>query len=256
MSKSRQLVYQGFVIRDAADMLSLTDMWKAAGSPANQDPAQWSRSATAEAFVEAVSINMGISHNNLVGTKAGRNGGTWAHWQVAFAYAKYLSPNFHMWCNEVVRAYMEGKLVTAQPAVPQTSAQALRLAADQAERIETQQLLISAMQPKADFHDQVASAVNAQPLMDVAKVLGTGRTRFARWLRERRFLQPNNRPYQVYEDAGYFRVVEKKRRDPLTGEVYTYPQTLITGKGLSYLQRKWAEDHPNRQSSLSLGGTK
>ena len=31
-----------------------------------------------------------------------------AHWQIALAYAKYLSPEFHMWCNTVVRERMEG----------------------------------------------------------------------------------------------------------------------------------------------------
>jgi hypothetical protein len=28
----------------------------------------------------------------LVKTKKGRNGGYWAHWQIALAYAKYLDP--------------------------------------------------------------------------------------------------------------------------------------------------------------------
>ena len=28
---------------------------------------------------------------------------TWAHWQLALAYARYLSPAFHAWCNSVIR---------------------------------------------------------------------------------------------------------------------------------------------------------
>jgi hypothetical protein len=48
-------------------------------------------------------------------TEPGRNGGTWAHWQIALAYAKYLSPEFHMWCNTVVRAHMEGRTHAATP---------------------------------------------------------------------------------------------------------------------------------------------
>ena len=36
-----------------------------------------------------------------------------AHWQIGIAYAKYLSPEFHVWCNTVVRDRMEGKLVPA-----------------------------------------------------------------------------------------------------------------------------------------------
>ena len=39
---------------------------------------------------------------------------TWAHWQIGLAYAKYLSPEFHMWCNEVIRDRMEGKSLPVQ----------------------------------------------------------------------------------------------------------------------------------------------
>lgn len=136
--------------------------------------------------------------------------------------------------------------------IPTTLSEALRLAADQADTIDRQSVAIATLAPKAQFHDDVAIAVNSQTFMDVAKILGTGRTRFTAWLRERGFLQKNNRPYQQYEDAGYFKVVEKKRKGPDTGEVFTYPQTLVTGKGVTYLHCKWMEDHPQAQTSLAL----
>lgn len=105
------LVYKGEVIRDRNDMLSLTDMWKAAGEPENKNPAQWARSAAALEFVDHVALIVGISHNNLI--VARKRAGTWAHWQIGLAYAKYLSPEFHMWCNEVVRERMEGQKAVA-----------------------------------------------------------------------------------------------------------------------------------------------
>lgn len=108
------LVYNGEVIRDRGDMLSLTDMWKSAGEPENKNPAQWTRSAAAVEFIEHVELIVGKSHNNLV--EGRKRAGTWAHWQIALAYAKYLSPEFHMWCNQVVRDRMEGKVPTAIPA--------------------------------------------------------------------------------------------------------------------------------------------
>lgn len=148
------LSYNGVIIQDQGEMLSLTDMWKAAKSPANQDPAQWLRSATAEAFIEAVSVNMGIFHNELVKTvRGGKNPGTSAHWQVAFAYAKYLSPEFHMWCNQVVRERMEGR--NSAHAIPQNMIEALRLAADAMERAEI------AERTKAEIgHRREATAMN------------------------------------------------------------------------------------------------
>ena len=53
-----------------------------------------------------------VTVDHLFRVTRGRNGATWAHWQIALAYAKYLSPDFHMWCNEVVRERMEGKSVS------------------------------------------------------------------------------------------------------------------------------------------------
>ncbi len=118
------LVYNGAIIHQRNEMLSLTDMWKAAGKPSGRGPAEWLRSADAVRFINAYEeiLSVGNSHsdNNVIAGKTGsqvvltqnggRSPGTWAHWQVGLAYAKYLSPEFHMWCNQVVRDRMEGRL--------------------------------------------------------------------------------------------------------------------------------------------------
>jgi hypothetical protein len=103
----RDLVYNGTAIREREEMMSLTDMWRAAGSPDEKRPAQWARYQGAEfiAFL-ADALNMRSEHISI--TRRGRGGGTYAHWQVALAYAKYLSSEFHVWCNTVVREHMEG----------------------------------------------------------------------------------------------------------------------------------------------------
>jgi hypothetical protein len=109
------LVYNGLSIRDRDEMLSLTDMWKAAGSDPSKRPSEWLRQPSTQAFAECVAgtIEVGNTHIKTMkgsGAGAGRGGGTtFAHWQIGLAYAKYLSPQFHMWCNEVVRERMEGK---------------------------------------------------------------------------------------------------------------------------------------------------
>lgn len=109
------LVYNGTLIRDKGEMLSLTDMWKAAGSPENREPFNWSRKEGA-AFIEAVALTHNLPTSQVMISKRGKNGGTFGHWQIGLAYAKYLSPEFHMWCNEVVRAHMEGGKVSGIPA--------------------------------------------------------------------------------------------------------------------------------------------
>jgi Rha family phage regulatory protein len=123
--------------------------------------------------------------------------------------------------------------------VPKSLPEALRLAADLAETVETQKAVIEAAKPKVEFHDRVAEAINCQSVEEVAKVLGTGQNRLFAWMREAGLLMQTNLPYQRFIDEGYFRVVERQYRDRI-GEVRTYTRTLVTGKGLSYVQKRFA----------------
>ena len=109
-SKINQLSFNGTEIKDRDDMLCLTDMWKAAGSPKKRSSSDWRALPQTSDFIATIKQNTGKSgiSNPLIETRRGRGGGTWAHWQIGMAYAKYLSPEFHAWCNEVVKAYMEG----------------------------------------------------------------------------------------------------------------------------------------------------
>lgn len=121
---SGPLVFNKTTIRDRDQFLSLTDMWKAAGGDKAKQPANWLASTQARDLIEYVGDNLNprISGIDLVTTNRGGNdAGTWAHWHIAFAYAKYLSPAFHVWCNEVVRAVMEGRMVPIGPGLAKTA---------------------------------------------------------------------------------------------------------------------------------------
>lgn len=113
-----RLVYNGEVIRDRNEMLSLTDMWKAAGSVDGRRPDDWKKDAAHREFLDHVAMVLNAPVEGIwKGTRGRYGGGTMAHWQIALAYAKYLSPEFHMWCNTVVRERMEG---ASQAGVPAT----------------------------------------------------------------------------------------------------------------------------------------
>lgn len=105
------LVYNGEVINQREQMVSLTDMWRAAGSPANMEPYNWARKEGAS-FVAAVTVTHNLPDSQVMTKKRGKSGATFAHWQIALAYAKYLNHEFHMWCNTVVRERMEGRSVS------------------------------------------------------------------------------------------------------------------------------------------------
>lgn len=110
MKSDIQLHYGDSVVRATADeFVSLTDMWRAEGSPDAKRPNDWRDRAGAE-FIEFIGENLnaagrGIECFRVV--RGGNDAGTWAHWQIALAYAKYLSPKFHAWCNTVVRERMQ-----------------------------------------------------------------------------------------------------------------------------------------------------
>ena len=122
---SGALTYEGTDIRKRGQMLNLTDMWRAAGAPGSRRPSLWLALAETAQFRSylrtrpacgapaAACLNVGqgdISRpqaDGLVAAGRGKGGATWAHWQLALAYAQYLSPPCHHWCNEVVRAVME-----------------------------------------------------------------------------------------------------------------------------------------------------
>ena len=127
-------------------------------------------------------------------------------------------------------------------AIPQTLPEALRLAADLAEQKAVLEAKVQADAPKVQFHDQVTEAINCQTVEEVAKVLGTGKIRMFRWLRQEGFLMSDNNPYQSYLDRGYFRVIEAQYNDKKRGESHTYTKTLITGKGLAFIQKRFMQE--------------
>ena len=122
-------------------------------------------------------------------------------------------------------------------AIPQTLPEALRLAADLAEQKAKAEAQLAIAAPKAQFHDAVTEAINCQSVQEIAKVLGTGPNRLFKFLRDEGLLMRDNMPYQKHLDAGLFRVVEKQYND-VRGESYTYTRTLVTGKGLAYIQKR------------------
>ena len=102
------LTYEGAMIGQRDQMLSLTDMWRAAKSPEHREPYEWARKEGSE-FIGFIAEMHNTPIGRIMIAKRGKGGSTFAHWQIALAYAKYLSPEFHAWCNTVVRERMEGK---------------------------------------------------------------------------------------------------------------------------------------------------
>ena len=82
-------------------LISLTYLWKLAGKNPHQHPKFWRKQAHTAAFIEKVSKGVEITTPITTQVGKGKPQGTYAHWQIALAYAKYLSPELHMAVNEV-----------------------------------------------------------------------------------------------------------------------------------------------------------
>ncbi len=122
--------------------------------------------------------------------------------------------------------------------VPHTFAEALRLAAEQQEKIETQQKLIDVQKPKAEFYDDVVESKDAMSMDRVAKTLnmGIGRNKLFELLRNKKILMSNNTPYQRYVDSGWFRCIETKFTKP-NGDICINVKTVVLQKGVDAIRR-------------------
>jgi hypothetical protein len=104
-----KLRYNGYEIAFADDdkKVNLTHMWKAADGTMGRRPAEWLRQDDTEKFLESLKKELNGGCGPLLESKPGRYGGTFAHWQIALAYAKYLNPEFHIWCNQAIRSHCQ-----------------------------------------------------------------------------------------------------------------------------------------------------
>ena len=126
--------------------------------------------------------------------------------------------------------------------VPKDFAAALRAYADEVEKNERLALENKDLKPKAEFFDAVTDSKDAIQMADVAKILdmGIGRNKLFEFLRDQKILMDDNRPYQKYVDAGYFRTIEQKF-DKGCGEIGINIKTLVFQKGVEYIRRKLQE---------------
>lgn len=85
-----------------ADMVSLTDLWKEAGSPSTKRPIAWKNQEATQQLIETLSVMLQSNSGLLWKTKrGGTSPGTYAHKSIALAYAKYLDAKLHVLVNEV-----------------------------------------------------------------------------------------------------------------------------------------------------------
>lgn len=137
--------------------------------------------------------------------------------------------------SKAVRRAVQEKLRTAN--VPKTYAAALRLAAEQAERIEAQQKLIEQQKPAVEFVGRYVEARSDKGLREVAKILGIKEREFIAELAASGVIFKQGSswlPYAEHQHAGRFTVK--------TGEAngHAFHQMRFTPQGVAWIAQRFA----------------
>ena len=64
------------------EMISLTDLWKQSGEDAQRTPAKWQESEPVQRFIQTASKILNIGISDIIKSKRGKGGGTYAHKQI------------------------------------------------------------------------------------------------------------------------------------------------------------------------------
>lgn len=126
------------------------------------------------------------------------------------------------------------------PQIPQTLSEALRLAADQAEQIERQNLLLEQQRPKVEFVQRYVEVGTTKSLRETAKILRVPERAMIDCLVGDGLLfrqSGNLLPYQKYHAKGLFDV-----KTGTTEYGHNYTQTRVTSKGIEYIASRYASE--------------
>ena len=103
----------------SATMVNATEMAKPFGE--NKSPRFWIRLPTTQEFLSTLSDVRKLHITQLVTTAKGNSSlfeqGTWMHEDVALEFARWLSPQFAIWCNDRIKATYRWTVIAAIAAI-------------------------------------------------------------------------------------------------------------------------------------------
>ncbi|WP_375438138.1 KilA-N domain-containing protein, partial [uncultured Hymenobacter sp.] len=87
--------------QNANGLHSLTDIYNLSGAGDAQRPSDWLALLSTVGFVTAACRFLNADKSGIIESRRGRNGGTYAHQQIALEYAQYLDANLAVAVNQV-----------------------------------------------------------------------------------------------------------------------------------------------------------
>ena len=195
VSPSVQINIDGAAIHhDRHGRFCLNDLHQASGGERKNQPQYFLDNVKTQELVQEL-ITTGIPVLPVEVINGGNNRGTYVVKQIVYAYAMWISAKFHL---KVINSF--DALINHRQQLPQSFAEALQLAADQAKKIELDK-------PKVDYYEKIVvrdtllnatqvaqkiglSAITMNKLLDSFKVYSHGVKRarvFQQWFIDKGF---------------------------------------------------------------------
>lgn len=140
----------------------------------------------------------------------------------------------------IINRWRELETKVPDLALPQTFAQALRLAAEQAETIEQQAAQLAAAKPALEFVDRYVDSTGSKGFRQVCKLLNAKEPEFRQFLSDAEIMYKLGgewAPYAAHIDAGRFEV----RTGTAEVSGHAFNSARFTPKGITWVAGEWAK---------------
>lgn len=255
MNEIQKFDYEGSPISFAKGesvMVNATQMAKKFGKLAKD----WLRTQQSKEFLNTLSAVRQISLTDLVVINQGgsKQQGTWMHEDVAIEFARWLSPQFAIWCNDRIKELAREGVATVSDddAVIAHAMQVLQKRLDEKQAqiqaaqgtIEAQSAEIKALAPLADYTKEVLQSNATYTLTQVSKDLGFPSVyKFTAWAHLAGILYYQSgqwMPMSRYTGRGWFatRTCKFVKAD---GSIGSNISTVVTEAGRAMLHNALAQ---------------
>lgn len=188
--------------------------------------------------IETLAANGSISQPQIVDGPKAANGVVEKHYLMgkrdSYVVVAQLSPEF---TARLVDRWQELEAAQGQQFnIPTTLSGALRLAAEQAEKIEEQAQLIEQQRPAVEFVGRYVEAKSTKAISDVAKILGAKQSDFFAFLSAKNIIFKRGNSWLPYSE-------HQHRFEVKTGEAngHAFVHARFTPDGIAWIAKKWSQ---------------
>lgn len=232
-----------FEVANGGAMVNATEMAKSF----NRQPYEFLRLPSTERFIEAYEATGKSRRSDII--KQINGVGTWMHEDVALEFARWLSPEFAIWCNDRIKELLKHGATALRPEDLLNPDFIIKLATalkeERAEKekfrlqneIQSKQLRESSV--KVDYYNNVLQSETAITTTVIAKELGMSAYALNDILHRNKIIFKSNKTWVLfsqYQDRGYTKTKTIHYTDSL-GREKTEIHTYWTEAGREFIHR-------------------